>query len=267
LKEETFLRNISVLLVRTRQPGNIGAAARAMQNMGLGRLKLVDPVDLENAEVSRMAVGAFDLVEKASVFSTFDEAVAEENVIVGTTSVRGRRQRSKIYTVGNMARIIRDYAQAQRVCLVFGPERGGLTEAQLARCQYLASIPASLIFPTLNVAQSVLVLAYEIYKLVETKVGETVDLVSQAEREDMYQHMEKTLVEIGFLSQSNPGHIMRSIRRFLASQDCGHSVAKCTANGACPERRKRDSHETNRQCSDKPEYSAKRYYAGGSVGC
>lgn len=206
-------------MVDTMQAGNVGAAARALKNMGLSRLRLVNPPDLSEEECRFMAVSAYDIVTSAAVYSTFEQAVADQQILIGTTSSRGRRQRTPILSAREAAPMLLRYAEKQRVCLVFGPERSGLCEEHLALCQYLVTIPGSLELPTLNVAQAILILAYEIFTAEPAPEEVDTQIVSHQVREKMFEHMQETLVNIGFLSQSNPGHIMRSIRRFLGKAD------------------------------------------------
>ncbi|MDA2933819.1 RNA methyltransferase [Acidobacteria bacterium AH-259-D05] len=213
------LGNISIVLVETRKGGNIGAVARAMKNMGLRHLKLVRPCELESEECQKMAGKAIDLVTSAGVYPTLDEAVSQENLVIGTTSGRKRRKNQPIYSPREVASLVWNYGKSQRVALVFGPERRGLSDAQLARCQYLVSIPASPEYPVLNVAQAVMVLAYEIFIGSPTECDDILQLASHEERERMFETMEKVLVQVGFLSSQNPDHIMRSIRRFLGRAD------------------------------------------------
>ena len=213
------LDNVSVLLVNPLQPGNVGAVARAMKNMGLRNLKLVGDMDVSALECRKMAMHASDLLDQVRIFDSFEAAVETTQLLVGTTSVRGRRRRTRVHTAREMTEIIREYAASQKVCLVFGPERKGLSEDQLARCQYLVTIPASSEFPTLNLAQSVMIMAYELYATESRGEAVSMDLASQGEKDAMFQHMQDTLTEIGFLSQSTPEHIMRAIRRFLGKSD------------------------------------------------
>ena len=211
--------NISVVLVDTLQPGNLGSVARAMKNMGLKQLKLVRPCDIHSQECQKMAVGAYHMVQEAQVFPTLSEALAKEHVIVATTSARGRTRKQRLLTPREIAPIVNRYAANQKVSLVFGSERRGLNDKQLALCQYLVRIPTEPIFPTLNLAQAVLILAYEVFNETSAQEPESPALVTEAERQEMFEHMEKVLTSIGFLSQSNPGHIMRSIRRFLGQAE------------------------------------------------
>ncbi|MGH9338774.1 MAG: RNA methyltransferase [Acidobacteriota bacterium] len=218
------LDNISIILVETLQPGNIGSVARAMKNMGLRRLKLVNPKKIHNAESKKMAGKALDLIEQAQLYETFAEAVEDENVLIATTSARDRKVRQRFYTPRQIGPMVREYARSQRVALVFGSEKRGLSEAQIARCQYLASIPADSEHPVLNLAQSVMVMAYEIFSaadLVDSADEGTsrLELSSQQEREQMFSQIEQVLVNIGFLPSHNPGRIMRSLRRILSHSD------------------------------------------------
>jgi TrmH family RNA methyltransferase len=219
VNQPAVFENICFILVQTLHSGNIGSAARALKNMGLHRLKLVNPCDPANRECQMMAVGANDVVENAPRYSVLEEAVADEHVVIGTTSNRGRRQKTRIYTPREVAPLICQYAESQRVCLVFGPERRGLSEQQLALCRYLVTIPASPLFPTLNLAQAVMLMAYEIFSLSETERTPPPELATEEERSRMFRHMERVLLEIGFLSRSNPGHMMRAIRRILGQAD------------------------------------------------
>ncbi len=190
-----------------------------MKNMGLRTLKLVQPADPFAKPSRMMAVTAFDVVEGARIFNSMEEAVAEEQIVVGTTSARGRRQRTRVQCVRELAPRLRAAAASQRVCLVFGPERGGLTEPELARCQYLLTIHSADELPTLNLAQSVLLVAYEIHSVVAPSPASAVRLADQRSLDGMFVHVEETLIAIGFLSRGNPGHIMRAIRRFLAKAE------------------------------------------------
>jgi TrmH family RNA methyltransferase len=213
------LDRISVVLVKTLQPGNIGSAARAMSNMGLRRLKLVEPREVLSSDCLKMAGHAAELITSAQVFPTLKAALAEENLAVGATSGRDRRARGRIWTPRELARLAREYAQTQKIALVFGSEKRGLSEEDLALCHYLVTIPSDPAYPVLNLAQAVMVLAYEIFNTEQTDLHQQFQLASHQEREQMFEHLERVLTEIGFLSSSNPGHIMRVIRRFLGRSD------------------------------------------------
>jgi tRNA/rRNA methyltransferase len=190
-----------------------------MKNMGLQHLKLVSPGEWLNEQCRRMAGKAIELVHSAQIYSSLDEALTGENVVIGTTSARKRKAKQPIHTPREIADLLRKYGNSHRVALVFGPERSGLTDLQLARCQHLVSIPSNLEHPVLNLSQAVLVLAYEILSSGPTKSNGNLQLASDEEREQMFSDMQRVLLDIGFLNPRNPSHIMRSIRRFLGRAD------------------------------------------------
>lgn len=211
--------HISVVLVETVQPGNIGSVARAMSNMGLSRLKLVNPRGVLSSECLKMAGKAAEIVMGAAVFNSMAEALEDENIVIATTSSRDREARQRLHSPRDIAPIVRQYAMSQKVALVFGSEKRGLTDDHLALAQYLVTIPANPAHPVLNLAQAVMVLAYEIFNCQPIDLNPQAVLVSQQSREEMFEHLERTLLRIGFLSSSNPAHIMNSIRRFLGKAD------------------------------------------------
>ena len=209
------LQNISVVLLETIQAGNIGSAARAMKNMGLGRLKLVRPAQPINDECRRMAAGALDVVESAKTYPSLDEALFDEHLVVGTTSHRDRSQRQPLKSPRQLAPLIRRQAQSHRVALLFGPERGGLDDRTLSRCRYLVRIPTGSGHPVLNVAQSVMVLAYEVFTAKTEGAASPQGLATDSQRERMFEHLEKALTQIGFFAAGNQEHLMKSIRNLL----------------------------------------------------
>ncbi len=215
--------NINIVLVGTLYSGNIGSAARAMMNMGITDLRLVNPEEVLTEECRNMAVNAWPLVESAELFTSLGEAVSGSALVIGTTCQRGRRQKVREYNPREIASLVKNIAADSQVSVVFGPERGGLTEEELAQCQYLVNIPASPDLPTLNLAQAVLIICYELFTCLEHEVSAEVsppdfEYPTQEEREQMFRHMEKTLVDIGFLSSSNPSHIMLSLKRLLGRE-------------------------------------------------
>ena len=211
--------NVSVILVRTLNPGNVGSIARIMKNMGFGSLKLVAVATPEDQECQMMAGRAFDLVEGARRFGSLGEAVIGEHVLFATTSGRDRRQRREAISPREAARLIGEYSAKNRVGLVFGPERSGLTEGQLARCQFCVSIPSNPEYSVLNISKAAAILLYEIAQLSSSPLQERKEQVSIAERERFYADLKKVLIEIGFLSQSNPDHILDAIRGILDQPD------------------------------------------------
>ncbi len=215
----SFLDHITIILVSTRKGGNIGSVARAMRNMGLSRLKLVTPDEVMTEECRRMAGNALPIVERAPIFADWESAVADEQLLVGTTSSRARREKRRHHAPRELAPLIRSYAAENRVALVFGSERQGLSEALLARCEYLVSIPVNPTYPTLNLAQAVLILAYEVFLSADLPPAAVPALVPQGQREALFEHMERVLIDIGFFGKRNPVHIMNALRRIYAKAD------------------------------------------------
>lgn len=151
-----------VVLVRPRVEGNVGAACRAMANMGLGELRLVEPAAELGGVARAFAVGARDVLEGARRFESLAEALGPFRRVVGTTSARDRLLSVPVVTPRELAA---DFAREPELptALVFGSEVGGLTNDELALCHKVVTIPAALGQPTLNLAQAVLVVAYELY--------------------------------------------------------------------------------------------------------
>ncbi len=214
--------NIAIVLVHTTHPGNIGAAARAMKNMGLSQLRLVEPKLFPHAEATARASGADDVLAAAGVFPTLDAAVADCTLVVGASA----RQRTIPWPVlGPRETAAAAWAAAEqgRVALVFGRENSGLTNAELDRCQYLVQIPTNPEYSSLNLAAAVQVLAYELRMAVSAEVppapaaaaDEADGPASAAELEGLYGHLEQTLVELDFLAPDNPRQLMRRLRRLF----------------------------------------------------
>jgi tRNA/rRNA methyltransferase len=160
-----------VVLVRPRNPLNIGAAARAMSNFGAHRLRLVNPYAPGFRE-ARSAVGASDVLQQAEEFKTVAEAVADCALVVGTTAVRKRVLQQPVRRLDEPAGgAIRKQLQAERVALLFGSEKIGLTNRDFSHCHWLLNIPTSQQNISMNLGQAVAVCLYE---LARTEVEESV---------------------------------------------------------------------------------------------
>ncbi|MDB5984783.1 MAG: trmJ [Pseudomonas sp.] len=227
-----MLQNIRVVLVGTSHPGNIGGAARAMKNMGLSRLVLVDPQFFPHHEADARASGASDILENAQVVATLEDALVGCNLVLGT-SARDRRIPWPLLDpreCGVMA--AEQAAQGAEIALVFGREYAGLTNEELQRCHYHVHIPSDPEFSSLNLAAAVQVLSYEVrmswlaaqgqpskvekVEVASTRSGEE---VTMDEMELFYGHLEATLVAIGFLDPENPRHLMARLRRLFGRSE------------------------------------------------
>jgi tRNA/rRNA methyltransferase len=155
---------VAVVLVRPREEGNVGAAARAMANMGLGRLILVEPAAALGPTARAFAVGARHVLDGCSRVASLREALAPFPRVIGTTSTRDRRQAVPLIGPRELPGRLAADPPGTPVALVFGPEVGGLTNEELASANLVVSVPCAPLQPTLNLAQAVLILAYELYQ-------------------------------------------------------------------------------------------------------
>ncbi|MDT8318284.1 MAG: RNA methyltransferase [bacterium] len=210
--------NLYVVLSEPKGPMNVGSVARAMNNMGLKRLALVNPCDYKSEEARKMASGCNDTLLGASVYERTKDAVAKAGFVVGMTCRTGK-QRQNILSPEQLAIRLIDVAPKNKVALLFGTERTGLTNDEIALCDTLVSIPSSALNPSLNLAQAVLLICYEIFKLSEegaVSKKEEAELATSGEIEQMYGHMEDLFSRIGYLDPQNPNHIMMAIRNIFA---------------------------------------------------
>jgi tRNA/rRNA methyltransferase len=211
-----YKERVAIVLVEPQNPGNIGMACRAMKNMGLADLRLVNPCDFHHPEAHKFAVSARDVLESATVYASLPEALADAPLSIGATRRHGK-YRPEIYTPEQIARkIIPELAQ-HRAAIVFGREDNGLTTDELSLCRWHTTIPTASEYGSLNLAQSVLVFCYELLKggteVLAARGREHADV---AETDELFKHLEATLLRIGYLNPQNPAHIMRAFRRLFA---------------------------------------------------
>jgi tRNA/rRNA methyltransferase len=214
--EPAALDNIRVVLVEPQHSGNIGAVARAMKNMALSRLVLVNPADHLAMEARMMAMHALDTLQQARVVGSLAQAVADAGYVVGTTRRLGKSRQAQ-QTSRSIAPLLLELAASNPIALVFGREDSGLSNDELARCHELVSIPAHPTFGSLNLAQAVLLVCYEIYvSTVTPPIIPLPMLATTTEVERLYTKMQEVLRRIGFLHGSNPDRMMGYFRRFFA---------------------------------------------------
>ncbi len=210
-----------MVLTRTSHPGNIGASARAMKNMGLNRLSLVDPLQFPSAEATARASGADDLLAAVEQFASLGQAVADCVLVIGA-SARVRSLPVPLLNPRQCAEMISQQQNSHQVALVFGNERTGLNNTELDLCHYLVQIPTNPDYSSLNLAAAVQVLSYEL-RMATTDIGSVSasaqmaenQLASTAEVERFYEHLEATLIEIDFLNPAQPKQLMRRLRRLF----------------------------------------------------
>jgi tRNA/rRNA methyltransferase len=212
------LSNIEVILVRPLYGGNIGSVCRAMKNMGLSRLCLVDPQgSVDFGEAVKMAVSAVDLLDARRQTATLAEAVADCAQVAGTTARTGL-YRAHAYTAREWAPVFLDSARANPVALVFGPEDNGLSNDELALCTQVIRIPSSPQYSSLNLSQAVLICCYELFVATGSfqPTGEHHPEAPSAMRERMCMMWDEMLRDIGFYDDAKSGHMMMAMRRIFS---------------------------------------------------
>lgn len=222
-----MLDKIRIVLVNTTHPGNIGAAARAMKNMGLSELCLVEPKLFPHPDAIARSSRADDILEAALVVESLEEAVADCQLVVGT-SARGRHIPWPIVNPRELSAQVSERLSKTpddfKVAILFGREDRGLTNEELHACHLHVHIPTNPDFSSLNVGAAVQVIAYELrMALQESVVDEApqwgvdwdIELADQKEIELMFNHLEQTLIDIKFLEPDNPRQLMTRLRRLL----------------------------------------------------
>lgn len=213
---QQHLDRITVVLNRPQQPGNVGSVARAMMNTGLGRLRLVSPCD-HQADMARwMAVRGRDILTEAEVFDALAPALADCHLVVGTVPPDRERFRVEAQAPRQLAERLLSVHTTDRIGLLFGSEDRGLSNRELDLCQAFVSIPTSAACHSLNLAQAVVIIAYELF-LAAALSGVSAErpCADTDTLEGMYGHLEQALASVGFLNGENPAHIMRDIRRIF----------------------------------------------------
>lgn len=210
--------NIRIVLVEPSHPGNIGAAARAMKNMGLSELVLVSPKQYPDAEATARASGAADLLARARVTASIAEAIRDCGLVLGTSS----RPRAANWTVLDPPEAAARAVAAARlgpVAILFGGERNGLSNEDLAVCQALLTVPASPEYESLNLAQAVQIVTWEIRKAAGAEVRRLAPEARPATAEQLAHlrsHLAQVLGQIGFDDARNAANLLLRIERLLA---------------------------------------------------
>ncbi len=216
------LKNIQIVLVRPTRPGNIGAAARAIKNMGLSKLVLVQPVDPLGPDSYTMAYGAHDVLEHAKAFKTLRQALARRRYVVGTTARTHKGYGKPVPLATAMPDILRR-AEHQRVAILFGPESSGLANDEIALCQSLVTIPTAKAHTSLNLAQAVMVVAYELTRSAAPNVQSSSrprrEIAETDQRERLYDELKELLTLIGFMKGTQGTHILADLRRIFGRAD------------------------------------------------
>lgn len=212
------LQSIRIVLIATSHPGNIGSTARAMKTMGLNSLYLVTPKSFPDPKAFEMAAGADDILEHAIVTDSLEEALAGCQLILGT-SARPRGLSLPGLTPASCAELVHSHSDKTSIAVVFGREHSGLTNEELLRCHYHIHIPSNPEYSSLNLAQAVQIIAYELrMKLLEPSAHVALrqdDYANSDEIEQFYEHLKQVFIEIQFLKEANPRRLMQRVRRLF----------------------------------------------------
>ncbi|MCX7590545.1 MAG: RNA methyltransferase [Kiritimatiellae bacterium] len=211
------LENIRIVLVSPIYGGNVGSVCRAMANMGFSDLAIAAPRPLDMNEARMMACHASDILDRCQMFPTLAEAVHDCGAVVGTTA-RGGLYRAHVRPPRELAPVILDIADSAKVALVFGSEVNGLTNDDLAFCTHLLRIPSRPEYPSLNVAQAVLICCYELFVAhgSYTAPREKSDIAPSELRERMFAMWRDMLITVGFMNEEKADHMMLGVRRIFS---------------------------------------------------
>lgn len=216
------LDNIRIVLVNTSHPGNIGGVARAMKNMGLSQLYLVEPKKYPSEEALWRASNALDVLDQAKVVATLDEAIEDCSLVIGT-SARERRIPWPLLTPRECGQRSSEEAKQHQVAILFGREDRGLTNEELHKCQFHVHIPTNPDYSSLNLVAAVQVISYEM-RLYCLESANNAPLhfddwdqppADSKALESYYQHLEETLKTLSFISEDNPRQTMTRLRRLF----------------------------------------------------
>jgi len=223
------LERVRFVLVQPQNGGNVGSAARAMKNLGFTRLVLVDPrCEPLGREARMMAVEARDVLERATVHADLDAALDGAATVVGTTRRLGKHRRPH-RPLDEVARHLAELADAGELVVLFGREDRGLTDTEIDRSTHLVYLRASAVYPSFNLAQAVLLVAYELLKAAgggRADTGPEPVLAGHAEREGLYAHLERALLAIGFLGRDSREVLMRRLRRIFGRTELTREEVK-----------------------------------------
>jgi tRNA (cytidine32/uridine32-2'-O)-methyltransferase len=209
------LNNIRVVLINTFHPGNIGAAARALKNMGLSNLYLVDPVAYPDSEATSRAAGAQDVLENAVVVNTLEEAISDCQLVIGT-SARNRTFDLPLLDAKQGAGKIVAQTDTGKVAILFGRESKGLLNEELSLCNFHLFIPTNPDYPVLNISQAIQLVSYEIWLQTQQPLDtKAVQYPQHNEMSHFYTHLEKVLRKAHFLIPQHEGRAMQKLQRFF----------------------------------------------------
>lgn len=221
MQDNSPIENVRIVLVNTSHPGNIGAVARVMKNMGLKQLCLVEPKIFPHPDAVAMAAGANDILDKVLIFDTLNQALSGCQLVLGTTA-RSRKLHHQMVEPHEAAIKCVELSADFQLAVVFGRERTGLTNAETEQCEILINIPTNPDFSSLNVASAVQILSYELMQAHRhmdedrmqkpKQVHKAIESASHNEIENYFIHLQQTIEKIGFLEIKHSPQIMPKLK-------------------------------------------------------
>lgn len=209
------LDNVVVILAGTKYPGNIGSAARAMFNMGLSRLVLAAPQCSINEDSYRLAKAGSPILDSAKVCASLGSALRGIHFLAGTTGKSGGYRAQTRAPRAAVPEILA-YAAHQKAGILFGPEDTGLVDEDLQSCQMLIRIPTQREGTSINLAQAVMIVSYELFLAdLQREPVRSLRTAPLEQVEAMYAQLQQALLDIGFLHPQNTKHMMIRLRQML----------------------------------------------------
>ena len=211
--------NVRIVLVETSHPGNIGASARAMKNMSITNLVLVSPQRFPDEQALFRAVSALDVVNEAKVVDSVEEAIVDCQLVIGTSARDRRIPWPMLDPKGCGEKVVAESGEGHEVAILFGREDRGLSNQELQQCHFHVTIPTGEAYSSLNLAMAVQVICYEVLQAklagAPPKQSWDMDYASSADMERLYEHLEETLIKVGFHDPDNPRQLMTRLRRLF----------------------------------------------------
>jgi len=215
--KSNYLNHFRIVLCQTSHPGNIGSTARAMKTMGFSNLVLVNPKEFPNLQANALASGAEDILRKAQVVDSIENALQKVNYVIGFTA-RKRELTQPHYHVREAAENLISIAQNNQIAIVFGNEKNGLSNDELKHCQILGFIDANPTYSSLNLAQAVQIVCHEIRMMTTSPIHNQIQALKQKIfvphkiQNGFYNHLEELLNQIGFLKKIQSQRLMQRLR-------------------------------------------------------
>ncbi len=216
MKAGKILNNIIIILVEPKNPGNIGSVVRAMKNMGVSKLRLINPVDYRNADEQRkLGYRSQEIIEASREYKTLKDAVSDVSTVFLATTRKGKWKKDFV-TPKDAAKLVAERSSKEKVALVFGREDSGVTIDESQFANYFINIPAAIKYPSLNLSQSVMVLVYEIYSgIIEGEINPVYPKRAKNKSyERLYENILDLMKNIEF-HEEKKGLFYRSLKRAL----------------------------------------------------